>query len=99
MYWLNQQGQPTIIDQTLPNWKEIYRTLTWLSFITGEPVETEQPIVEDYADPIIEEVEPIIEEVEPIVEEVEPIVEPVEEVIEPVEEITDENKPVSKKKK
>jgi len=92
MYWLNQQGQPTIIDQTLPNWKEIYRTLTWLSFITGEPVETEQPIVEDYADPIIEEVEPIIEEVEPIVE-------PVEEVIEPVEEITDENKPVSKKKK
>jgi len=85
MYWLNQQGQPTIIDQTLPNWKEIYRTLTWLSFITGEPVEIKQPIVEDYADPIIEEVEPIVE--------------PVEEVIEPVEEITDENKPVSKKKK
>jgi len=85
MYWLNQQGQPTIIDQTLPNWKEIYTTLTWLSFITGEPVEIKQPIVEDYADPIIEEVEPIVE--------------PVEEVIEPVEEITDENKPVSKKKK
>lgn len=85
MYWLNQQGQPTIIDQTLPNWKEIYTTLTGLSFITGEPVEIKQPIVEDYADPIIEEVEPIVE--------------PVEEVIEPVEEITDENKPVSKKKK
>jgi len=97
MYWLNQQGQPTIIDQTLPNWKEIYTTLTWLSFITGEPVEIKQPIVEDYADPIIEEVEPIVEDyADPIIE---PIVEPVEEVIEPVEEITDENKPVSKKKK
>jgi len=65
MYWLNQQGQPTIIDQTLPNWKEIYTTLTWLSFITDEPVEIKQPIVEPVEE-VIKPVEEITDETKPV---------------------------------
>lgn len=57
MYWL-LNGEPTIIDETNANWRNIYKTLSNTTFDGADPVE-EKPVYED-AESIIDE--PVVEE-------------------------------------